>query len=359
MQRIAFAEAKLLKERGHDVELIFIRKSKLWMGNYDEYQNVTILSQKGVENRFIGKFLDMLTLHYAPQRGVEGRVDADLILKFEIHRSAYDVLIYFDQMTSLFSLIGKIRHDGKTIIYVHETSLKDKGVFNKLVDFVGINLCDGIITQSQFNKKLLSRFRSKKLLMLYPGVDEVRVSHGFEERRNIALSVTLWDSGRHPEYFVDIARHFDFGRIILAGGWTDDSFRQLMTQRIKQEGIEDKLLITGPISEDVLNHLYQESKLFIRFGYNEAGPGMGSLEALSHGLPIIINSGIGIKEILKNGFNCEVVDEKNSIDVAIVMSNLMEDKRAWEFMSNNNLKLSKELSWHRHGQILDEFIRNI
>ena len=86
---------------------------------------------------------------------------------------------------------------------------------------------------------------------------------------------------------------------------------------------------------------------------------MGSLEALSHGLPIIINSGIGIKEILKNGFNCEVVDEKNSIDVAIVMSNLMEDKRAWEFMSNNNLKLSKELSWHRHGQILDEFIRNI
>ena len=122
---------------------------------------------------------------------------------------------------------------------------------------------------------------------------------------------------------------------------------------------KDKVEVTGSISESDLQHLYQKCKVAIRFGYNEAGPGMGSLEAISHGIPLIINSGIGIKEVVSNNVNCIIVDEQNPQIVADVIEELSHNQLLWDKISESEKELAKSLSWESHALKLEKILTDI
>jgi hypothetical protein len=39
----------------------------------------------------------------------------------------------------------------------------------------------------------------------------------FDERQDIAISVTMWDYGRHPEKIVEIWEKMEIGQLYIAG----------------------------------------------------------------------------------------------------------------------------------------------
>jgi len=147
------------------------------------------------------------------------------------------------------------------------------------------------------------------------------------------------------------------GKLIIAGSWTDNNYLNRFRKLIKDNNLEGKVIVTGEISENDLIELYRRSKVSIRFGYNERGPGMGSLESISWGLPLIINDGIGIKEIIEDGINGYIVDESDYKKIASLIDNLFSDKDKWCEISNNNVSLSKKLDWKNHCRILDSIFR--
>jgi glycosyltransferase involved in cell wall biosynthesis len=172
----------------------------------------------------------------------------------------------------------------------------------------------------------------------------------FFERDNIALSVTKWDMGRHPEVFLEIAKYIKKGKIILAGGWTDTNYKINFQKSVVRLGLNNKLEVTDSISEESLLKLYSKAKVALRFGYNEKGPGMGALESISFGLPLIINNGIGIKEVLTKGVDCVIVDEKSSVVIAEYLDLFFSNSTEWEKYSYSALKKAKELSWETHKE---------
>jgi len=48
----------------------------------------------------------------------------------------------------------------------------------------------------------------------------------FEEKNHVALSVTLWDYGRHPEVFIEGTKRLVKGKIVLAGSWADPQYME-------------------------------------------------------------------------------------------------------------------------------------
>ena len=123
--------------------------------------------------------------------------------------------------------------------------------------------------------------------------------------------------------------------------------------------LSGKLIITGEIEEKYLIDLYKKAKVSIRFGFKEKGPGMGSLESIAWGIPLIINDGIGIKEVVKNNVNGYIVEETDSPLIANLIDGLFKRKDTWSEISQNNLVLAKELSWDEHCFKLNNLFRDI
>lgn len=352
VQRAAFREAYELIKRGHKVDLIFIRDTGREV-KYDLPVEYKVLYPPSVKKRVAGRILWKLTSIYAKNRGDDATVDLDLILKFELNRRRYDVVIYYDQWTALFSWL---RRKEKKVVFVHETpfSLERPSIIGRLLDRIGLWRSDAIITNAESNKRALEKAGYRNVYTLYLGTDPVKNPPKFNEREDIAISVTMWDSGRHPERLLEISKRLKRGKILIVGDWAD---RNLMREYMKFNN--DRVQVTGPVTEEKLRELYMRAKVFIRFGYNERGPGMGSLEALSYGIPLVVNNGIGIVEVIKDKENGFIVNEEDYNRVAEIIEMLFSNEKEWNRIFENNMKLANSLSWEKHGERLENILKGL
>ena len=356
VQRIAFAEAEGLKKLNNEVDLVFIRAAKERL--YDSSIDYKILYESDINNRFLARLFKKITLHYLPQRGEEATVDIDLIYKFEkTLKNEYDIIYYFDEFASFFQKRKKRKY--KKVVLIHEVSLFNKSLLVKLIQRRAVKNSDLVLTNSAENLGLLRKYGLTNAEEVYPGLRINSDVPGFDERENIAISVTMWDYGRRPEVFLEIAKRLKRGKIILAGSWTDATYFDKFKERIIFLGLGNTLFVTGGIEEEQLNDLYKKSKVALRFGYSEKGPGMGSLESISWGIPLIINSGIGIKEVVKNESNGYIIDEMEFDYAVQLIESLFEDSEMWTNISKNNIRLAEALSWDKHCLKLNEIFQNL
>jgi len=356
VQRTALAEAEGLKDLGNDVDLIFIRSTERLV--YRSKINYKVMYDSNINKRILGRIFKKITLHYAPHRGDDATVDVDLIYKTvrKIDRK-YDIIYYFDEFSALFQKYNKNKFNNKSAVLIHEVSLFDGPHLSKFTQKRAIKNADIVLTNTIENLKLLRKAGIKNSYEIFPGLTVQNNIPNFDERENIAISVTMWDPGRKPEVLIEIGRYLNKGKLIIVGSWADYNYFYKINKLIKDNNLEDKVIITGEISENDLIELYRKSKVSIRFGSNEKGPGMGSLESISWGLPLIINDGIGIKEIIEDNINGYIVDESDHKKIASLIDNLFSDKDKWCEISNNNVLLSKKLDWKNHCRILDSIFR--
>ena len=358
VQRTALAEAEQLTALGHTVDLVFLRDTG--REKYSTSVNYRCLHDASAKKRLLGKLFGFITRRYASERGSDATVDLDFILKFERTRESYDVILYFDQHAAFFARYGQRKNHDKYVVQIHETSLKGpEGIIPHLIDKRALENASATLTNAEFNKNVLTLNGYRNVFILYPGLSIQSFVPTFMERENVAISVTMWDKGRKPEVLLEIAKLLRTVRIIIAGNWADSDYLRSFRELVRNEGLSDKVEVTGSISESDLQQLYRKCKVAIRFGYNEAGPGMGSLEAISHGIPLIINSGIGIKEVVSNNVNCIIVDELSSQIVADMIEELSHNQLLWDKISENEKELAKGLSWESHGLKLEKILTDV
>ena len=347
VQRTAFAEAEGLSKLGNDVDLIFNRSSERYV--YDSTTKYKVLNRNEVNKRILGRIFRKITLHYLPQRGPDATVDIDLIYKAEHNLgNKYDIIYYFDEFAAFFQKYNKKKFGNKTAVLIHEVALFNGTKLSELAQKRAIENSDLVLTNTEENLNLLKEFGIENSYEVYPGLMLHDYTPGFDSRENIAISVTMWDFGRKPEILLQIAKKLRFGKIIVVGSWADNNYLSEFKRLVEDADLSGKLIITGEIEEKYLIDLYKKAKVSIRFGFNEKGPGMGSLESIAWGIPLIINDGIGIKEIVKNNVNGYIVGQNDSGLVANLIDRLFNGKDTWSEISQNNMILAKELSWDKH-----------
>jgi glycosyltransferase involved in cell wall biosynthesis len=355
VHRIALAEAEGLSRLGHIVDLVFIRDSS-YQVEYPGSIAVRTLFGPGASRRRFAPFFRAVTKRFAPERGPEATVDLDLILSYEKHRPAYDVLIYGDPHTALFARAFRLFRKVPYLIHVHESAFKTASVLWRAEEKLTLSGADGLIASSNRTAETLRAHGFEFVHTIRPGLYVQAGLIPFSARQNDVVSATMWDRGRHPEVFIPIAERLDAGRIILAGSWADQNFRRAFSEKVIKLSLQERLVVTSTVSEPVLNDHYRSAKLAIRFGYNENGPGMGALEALAWGLPLIINKGIGIDEVARDQVNSIVVDESAPDTVVDWISKLINDERTWTRLSSNNLALARTMTWENHARELDQVV---
>jgi len=312
-------------------------------GNYDlSNVNYVILRQKN-EKGFFTPIFEYITSLYAPQRGKDATVDLDLILKAA--RIIKGFTYFHDQFAGMTGYLRKLLYGEDYAIYLSETALTKKELkyfLPKMVDEIVLKNAKLIITNSYWNKNILEDLGYSSEV-LYPGCYPLEKVG--EVRQRLVLAVSTWDSGRHPELYGEMAKQVK-GKFIMAGHWArKDTMNEFMSKYGKY------VEVTGKISEKELNELYSKASVLVRFGFDERGPGMGVIEAMGYGVPVVVNEGLGGKELVKqgeNGFVVKDVDEAVDRINEILENPYRFSKNAWE--------TSKQLSWENHTKKLIELL---
>ncbi|EHP68908.1 glycosyltransferase [Metallosphaera yellowstonensis MK1] len=337
--RIAVEESRITKAK-----LLVLRES---LNDYDLRDiGVTYLRREG-EKGFLTPLFRKITKLYAPQRGDEATVDLDLILRSV--RLVKGKALYHDQFAGISGYLRKLFYGEDYALYLHETSLPLMGLKYSLprsMEWKILKKAKIIMTNSKWNAETLKEF-GISAEVLYPGCypdEDVNI-----EREDIVLAVSMWDAGRRPELYGELARKIK-GKVVMAGSWA----RKDTMEEFKRKYPE--VTVTGKISEGELNSLYKKASLFIRFGFNERGPGMGVLEAMAHGTPVIVNDGLGGKEFVRNYENGFVVKD---VEEAVEKVNEVLGDELRRKMIYSAWETAKEYSWYKHGERLIELMEKV
>jgi glycosyltransferase involved in cell wall biosynthesis len=352
VQRTLLAEAQELTNLGHTIDLVFLRKSDLAV-DYGESVPYTIFRGPASKPRPLAYLFRMITSHYAPERGHDATVDLDLLWAYELQRWTGDLTLYGDQHAAMFAPLFSALRKRPYVVHIHESAFKGDATLWRTEERIALSRAAAIVANTDGTRSTLMANGYPNVTTVYPGTAIHRQVPDFADRSDMAISCTLWDVGRHPEIFIAIAREMSSGTVELVGSWTDQLAMTSFIKRVNESGLSHRLRVSGPISQVNLEARYRSAKVAIRFGYNEMGPGMGSLEAISYGVPLIYNAGIGVKEVLRDGVHGRLVDPERPASVAKAIEDLFQDSSGWRSMSANCLTAAKNLSWESHGRRLE------
>ena len=366
-QKFAILQARALVKAGHDVEIIFLRKSKSG-AVYDDLLkdlNFKIISERN--RSILVPVYDWITGIFMQSRKGEGRVDYNLIRGFPKYaRDKYDLIICQDQWAGLAGYYNWRKYGTPYFVIIHERVNKFpwvKGIKRVLV-WLALRYQKVILLNA---KKILSL--TKKVADTvnemypkygitcvddFPGIEERNFIDYSEKENKIAL-VSFWNEVKTPEIYIGIFESINNYNFLMIGNWISESYKNSFISKLKERGVFEKVTFLSGISESEKNQEISKCKFFMRFGKGEYGPGIGTIEALEMGVPVIINTDLGISDYLVN-YNCALIlDDPTDPSEISKVKRFIEDNDnpdAYKYMQNEIKRFIKKHSWESHVERL-------
>ncbi len=175
--------------------------------------------------------------------------------------------------------------------------------------------------------KIKNKYGIKENFVLYTG--------GIDYRKNIEKSIEAFSK-------IEKSHLNDTSYVIVCEIFDNDKKRLLSIA--KDFGVENNIVLTGFISDDELNLLYNSCSFFV-FPSLVEGFGLPLLEAMTCGAAVIGSFGSSIFELIedkKYAFNPENIDELSSL-----MTKMLSDVAFCQESKIHSIKKSGEYSWHK------------
>lgn len=347
-QKIAINEAIELKRQGHDVDLIFLRRGKTWKVYEDLLLkiNYRVISE-GKSSIFSG-FYSFITGLFMPDRKGEGRIDYDLLKKFPkfIAGTRVDKIICHDEWAGIAGKAAKRKLGIPYEVFLHERLGKlNVPIVGKMAERYRMKVLSNAsrvysVTE-KISKDTIDRFEINSIPDP-PGFEELGTVN-MENKANRIVSVSMWDSGRNPFFFMELENVLDNYEILILGNWRNQNYYDLFMRSLPEN---TRIKVKTNISEEEKQSYIRESKFLVRFGSMEYGPATAVIESISCGTPVIINSSLGTADMIekfKAGYVLDSAETKAVGDI-ILKTTELEYGQLLEGVST----LRKSWTWKDH-----------
>lgn len=139
----------------------------------------------------------------------------------------------------------------------------------------------------------------------------------------------------------------------------DGQERQKLENKIQQKNLQDKIHILGFKNEKELEELRLQSSIYVMTSFNESF-GLVLIEAESYGLPLLaFDSASGPKEIIKNGENGFLIENRNKEQMANKIIELISNQELRNKMGQAAREDASKYKMEKIETIWYEFIDNI
>ena len=357
-QRTAIEEAKTFIKLGHDVKIVFLREAEsgtlfkpLLAGLDWEVLN------KGNYSLFTPLY-SYLTGAFMPDRRGEGRVDYDLIRKFPriVKREKPDLIICHDSWSGLAGYYSFRKFKARYYVIVHEKVGRfEIPIIGKIGNWLerralshsnGIYAINTRIAQSVWNVYGL------KATVNYHGMD-IEEYTAYDQKENVILTNATWDSNRAMPQYLDIIQRLDGYKLHMVGRWRSEEVKNNFVSILEKRDLIERVVLMENLSESELVQEYLKAKFFVRFGLNESGNPHGIVSAIAHLVPPIVNSELGISDIIKQNGGGFVI-EPNKTEEIIRWIGDNDNIEAYERLQKQETGITTSFNWIKHCELLLE-----
>jgi glycosyltransferase involved in cell wall biosynthesis len=189
--------------------------------------------------------------------------------------------------------------------------------------------------QESITEELISRYNLQESFVLNVG--------GIHERKNIPRLIGA---------FALFAKQTQFpGKLLITGKASgapyQDQMRVLCDQAVAETGLQERVVFTGFVSDEELDHLLKMAAFLVYPSLYE-GFGIPLLEAFNVGTPVVTANTTATREI---GEAAAVLIDPTSVeDMAGGMSKLFQDKELGENLSEKGRERAQLYTWDKLGQ---------
>lgn len=220
-------------------------------------------------------------------------------------------------------------------------------ILGRFLDKIIVDNSKLAITGCTFHKKLLKNISNTNIEILFPSIDAAKEIQ--ETKLNYVLVVTAWKYGKDPEFIFDIAKKYSEINFIVAGSWKPVSYKQNYLDEVRNNGLQDRIKVTGFLSEAELINYYQNARVLLQFKA-DIGFGMPALEAASNGCTFIIPEGQGVCDLFEDGVDGYYISEKDAESIIMHLRSLFQDSgKAYQMGFNAWKKVSIKHSLINHA----------
>lgn len=366
-QKFAILQAKALAEAGHEVEIIFLRKSKSGYVFDDLLKGVNykVLS-KGNNSLFVPLF-DWITGIFMSNRKGGGRVDYNLIRRFPKYaRSNYDLIICQDQFAGLAGYYTWKKYSTPYFVVIHERVNKFPWVtgIRRIMVLFALHYQKIVLLNARKVFSLTQKVADTvtdmyspynlKCIHDFPGLTPKNFIDYSEKLNTIAL-VSYWNEVKFPDMYINLFENADNYSFLMIGNWISESYRDYFISKLKEHGVFERVSFLTGLSESEKDLTISKCKFYIRFGRGEYGPGYGTIESLELGVPIIINRELGMADHLLNYECALIIDDPSDTTSVLTFINKNDNLERYKYLQNEIRRFVNDHSWKIHvKKLLDE-----
>lgn len=202
---------------------------------------------------------------------------------------------------------------------------------------------------------VVSEALKSKVKELYPAADVSVISMGCDtskfgkqyheenyfnqEGKKVILFVGRLAEKKGVTYLIDAMKDIE-GKLVIIG---DGPLRETLEKQARKYG--DKIEFWGSKSHQELREIYASADVFVAPSItakdgDKEGLGLVLLEAMASGLPVVGSDSGGIPEIVKDGYNGFLVEEKNIEELSDRINGLLDSDELRKKISTNGLKVA-------------------
>jgi len=233
----------------------------------------------------------------------------------------YDVIHAHDWMTFPAGMVLATRSGKPLIVQVHATEFDRSGEhINPAlyeVERRGMHAAVKVITVSHMTRKIIIKrygVAPEKIRVIHNGID-IKSRKNRESRSQHQVKTVLFlgriTKQKGPEFFVDAAaqvlKKADNVNFIIAG-WGDLAPR--VVEQVAALGLGRKIRFAGFLRGKDVERAYKMADVYVLPSVSEPF-GLTVLEAIQHGVPVILSKNAGVTEVLPTGvLKCDFWDTK-------------------------------------------------
>lgn len=276
-----------------------------------------------------------------------------------------DVVHCHDWMTYEAGARAAKHHDKPLVAHVHATEFDrtdfrpDPWIANR--EREGLRAAQKVIAVSNYTKNLLMThygIAEDKIAVVHNGHDAEGKRPAKTARKTLptVLFVGRLTLQKNPVQFLESAlivrRHIPDAQFVMAG---DGPMLEELINRACDLGLGDCVVFTGKASRKEVEALYAKASCFVMPSLSEPF-GLVALEAVGHGVPVVLSKQSGASEVIEHSFKVDFWDTEKMADCIVT---ILREKVLAEQMGSEAPHVLKRLNWPNQAGVIQNLYRNL
>lgn len=160
-------------------------------------------------------------------------------------------------------------------------------------------------------------------------------------------------------YLIEAMNSVDDAVLVIVGkGECEDALKE------QAKSLGDKVIFAGAKTHEELRDIYPSADVFVMPSITmpdgaKEGFGLTAIEAMASGLPVVGSNSGGIAEIIQDGYNGILVDEKNPDQIANAINELLSDDSRRAAMALSAVQTANQHSYEEVARQYNQILKTV